>query len=86
MKRVNPVNKNAVPFDTEKPFITSGIRIGSPAVTTRGFDTDAMREIAYIINLTLTKEDYEEEARRRVHDLCEQFPLYRDKEPVMQCS
>jgi glycine hydroxymethyltransferase len=80
------VNKNAVPFDTEKPFITSGIRIGSPAVTTRGFDTDAMREIAYIINLTLTKEDYEEEARRRVHDLCEQFPLYRDKEPVMQCS
>jgi glycine hydroxymethyltransferase len=51
------VNKNAVPFDTEKPFITSGIRIGSPAVTTRGFDTDAMREIAYIINLTLTKEE-----------------------------
>jgi glycine hydroxymethyltransferase len=81
------VNKNAVPFDTEKPFVTSGIRMGSPAVTTRGFDTEAMREIADIINLILTKEDCEEEARRRVQHLCEQFPLYREyREPVMQCS
>jgi glycine hydroxymethyltransferase len=78
------VNKNTVPFDTEKPFITSGIRIGSPAVTTRGFDTEAMREIADIINLTLTTEDYEEEARQRVHHLCERFPLYSDS--VSQCS
>jgi glycine hydroxymethyltransferase len=78
------VNKNTVPFDTEKPFITSGIRIGSPAVTTRGFDTEAMSEIADIINLTLTTEDYEEEARQRVHHLCERFPLYSDS--VSQCS
>lgn len=81
------VNKNAVPFDTEKPFVTSGIRIGSPAVTTRGFDTEAMREIADIINLTLTKEDYKEEACQRVHHLCERFPLYRkNREPAMQYS
>jgi glycine hydroxymethyltransferase len=72
------VNKNTVPFDTEKPFITSGIRIGSPAVTTRGFDTEAMREIAAIMNITLSTDDYEEEARQRVHDLCERFPLYSD--------
>jgi glycine hydroxymethyltransferase len=78
------VNKNTVPFDTEKPFITSGIRIGSPAVTTRGFDTEAMRGIADIINLTLTTDDYEEEARQRVHDLCERFPLYSDS--ISQCS
>jgi glycine hydroxymethyltransferase len=78
------VNKNTVPFDTEKPFITSGIRIGSPAVTTRGFDTEAMSEIADIINLTLTTEDYEEEACQRVHRLCERFPLYSDS--VSQCS
>jgi glycine hydroxymethyltransferase len=81
------VNKNAVPFDTEKPFITSGIRIGSPAVSTRGFDVEAMREVANIINLALTEEDYEQEARQRVHHLCDQFPLYREcGEPVMQCS
>ena len=78
------VNKNAVPFDTEKPFITSGVRIGSPAVTTRGFTTEAMKEIAHIINLTITKEDCKDEARQRVYDLCEQFPLYGIREPVLQ--
>jgi glycine hydroxymethyltransferase len=79
------VNKNAVPFDTEKPFVTSGIRIGAPAVTTRGFDTEAMRDVADIINLALTEEDNGDEARRRVRGLCERFPLYREcREPALR--
>ncbi|GAB6172067.1 serine hydroxymethyltransferase [Paradesulfitobacterium aromaticivorans] len=73
------VNKNAVPFDTESPFVTSGIRIGTPAVTTRGFDAEAMKEVAAIINLVLT-EDTEDnryaEARARVQQLSARFPLY----------
>lgn len=81
------VNKNAVPFDTEKPFVTSGIRIGSPAVTTRGFDAEAMLEVANIINLTLTREECQVEARQRVNQLCNQYPLYEEgREPVLQCS
>ena len=73
------VNKNAVPFDTESPFVTSGIRIGTPAVTTRGFDTDGMREIAAIINLVLTESADDKvytEARVRVQGLSARFPLY----------
>ena len=70
-------NKNAVPFDQKSPFITSGIRLGTAAVTTRGFTTDDMREVAEIIEITL--KDYEtkaDEARARVKALCEKYPLY----------
>ena len=70
-------NKNAVPFDQKSPFITSGIRLGTAAVTTRGFNTDDMREVAEIIEITL--KDYEtkaDEARARVKNLCEKYPLY----------
>lgn len=70
-------NKNAVPFDTQKPFVTSGIRLGSAAVTTRGFVEDDMREVAKIIALTL--KDYEankDEAAERVAALCKKYPLY----------
>jgi glycine hydroxymethyltransferase len=70
------VNKNAVPFDTESPFVTSGFRIGTPAVTTRGFDVEAMQEIAGIIDMTLSRKDPPEKARRRVRTLCGRFPLY----------
>lgn len=72
------VNKNAVPFDTEKPSITNGIRIGTPAVTTRGFKEEEMKKIAYLINLTV--EDYEgkkEEIRKQVLDICKDYPLYQ---------
>ena len=68
------VNKNAVPFDTEKPTITSGIRIGTPAVTTRGFKEEEMKEIAWIINEAVN--DYEskkEELSKRVLDICNKF-------------
>ena len=70
-------NKNAIPFDQKSPFITSGIRLGTAAVTTRGFTTEDMREVAEIIEITL--KDYEtkaDEARARVKALCEKYPLY----------
>lgn len=73
------VNKNAIPFDPEKPFVTSGLRIGTPAVTTRGFDEAAMEEIARIMALTLKNPDSEtahNDARQKVADLCKQYPLY----------
>ena len=71
-------NKNAIPFDPEKPFVTSGIRLGSPAVTTRGFNEDDMAEVGKIIKLAAeAKEGYEEEAKARVKALCETYPLYR---------
>lgn len=69
------VNKNAVPFDTEKPSITSGIRIGTPAVTTRGFKEDDMIEIANLIDMVVRGENLEK-VKSRVTALCEKYPLY----------
>lgn len=72
------VNKNAVPFDTEKPSITSGIRIGTPAVTTRGFKEEEMKAIAKLINMTVEEyDDKKEEIKNKVHEICKQFPLYK---------
>lgn len=71
------VNKNTVPKETKSPFITSGIRIGTPAVTTRGFTEEDMKEIASIINEALTnKEPNIEELSNRVKELCKKHPLY----------
>lgn len=70
------VNKNAVPFDTEKPSITSGIRIGTPAVTTRGFKEEDMIEIANLIDRVI-KEENLDEVKSRVTALCEKYPLYK---------
>ena len=70
-------NKNSVPFDTEKPMITSGIRIGTPAVTTRGFKEEEMVKIAHLINMTVENyEDKKEEIRAEVAAICAKFPLY----------
>ena len=72
-------NKNTVPFDPESPFVTSGLRLGSPAMTTRGMGTAEFTEIADIIaDRLLQPEDasVQENCRRRVAALCEQFPLY----------
>ena len=70
-------NKNAVPFDTQKPFVTSGLRLGTAAVTTRGFDEEDMKEVAELITLTLTDFDKNaDEVRSRVKALCEKHPLY----------
>ena len=70
-------NKNAIPFDPEKPFVTSGIRIGTPAVTSRGMNTEDMKEIAALIALTLKDFDNsKEEVAARVKALCDKYPLY----------
>jgi len=70
-------NKNAVPFDTKSPFITSGIRLGTAAITSRGFTEEDVREVALLITLTLTDfEKNADEVRRRVKALCEKYPLY----------
>ena len=71
------VNKNSIPFDTQKPFVTSGIRIGTAACTSRGFVEEDVIEVGKIIGLTL--KDFEknaDEARARVAKLCEKYPLY----------
>ena len=71
------VNKNSVPFDTERPMITSGIRIGTPAVTTRGFKEGEMKKIAKLINMTVENYQYKkEEIKKEVEEICAKFPLY----------
>lgn len=71
------VNKNSVPFDTERPTITSGIRIGTPAVTTRGFKEEEMKKIAELINSAVDSfEEKQEEIRKEVSKICDRFPLY----------
>ena len=72
------VNKNAVPFDTEKKTITSGIRLGTPALTTRGFVEDDMVVIARLINMMTEHNylDYENEVKNEVKMLCKKHPLY----------
>ena len=72
-------NKNTVPFDPESPFVTSGLRLGSPAMTTRGMATGEFTEIADIIADRLLNPEDETvatECRRRVAQLCDRFPLY----------
>ena len=72
------VNKNAIPNDPEKPFVTSGIRLGTPAATTRGLTPEDMRKIAHYIKLAIT--DFEanaDEIRAGVADICSRHPLYQ---------
>ncbi len=75
------VNKNAVPFDDKSPLITSGVRIGSPALTTRGMKEPEMEQVADFINEVLThlgKGDVEKRIAKEVESLCLRFPLYAD--------
>lgn len=72
-------NKNTIPFDQEKPFVTSGIRLGTPAATTRGFDEVAFKEVALIISTALKNSNDQaklKEASDRVKQLTQQYPLY----------
>jgi len=72
-------NKNTIPFDQESPFITSGVRVGTAAVTTRGFKEEEMKEIAEIISTVLNNiddEDKKQQAAERVANLTKKFPLY----------
>ena len=73
------VNKNMVPFDTESPFVTSGIRIGTPALTTRGFGENEFIEVVRLIDTVLQKPEDEEvlsSVKAEVREMCENFPLY----------
>jgi glycine hydroxymethyltransferase len=75
------VNKNTVPGETESPFVTSGIRIGTPALTTRGLGIAEMREIARLIDTTLQSPEDEAtiaQVRGEVTEICGKFPLYGD--------
>lgn len=72
-------NKNTIPFDPESPFVTSGIRLGTPALTTRGLNAEDMKEIASIIALVLKHPEEPSvlaEAKQRVAVLCEKYPMY----------
>ena len=76
-------NKNTVPNDPQSPFVTSGVRLGSPAVTTRGFKEDDMAEVAKIIAEAVKisdspNEEKVKELRARSLKLCEKYPLYKD--------
>lgn len=75
------VNKNMVPFDERSPFVTSGIRVGTPALTTRGFGEEEMESVAEMIHHILSdpgSEERQQATREKVHQLCENFPLYPD--------
>ncbi|MFQ3573764.1 MAG: serine hydroxymethyltransferase, partial [Thermodesulfovibrionales bacterium] len=73
------VNKNAIPYDQKPPTITSGIRLGTPSVTTRGFGTKEMEEISEMITDVIknrTSESTLESIRARSKQMCEKFPIY----------
>jgi glycine hydroxymethyltransferase len=72
-------NKNMVPFDDQSPFVTSGIRIGTPAMTTRGFGEEEFRKVSELINRVLENHQNEtviNKVKDEVHAMCDQFPLY----------
>ena len=76
------VNKNTIPNDPESPFVTSGLRIGVPAVTSRGFKEEDMVEVADIIYRILTYNDRPmilDECKEKVLQLCKKYPIYRDE-------
>ncbi|HVF88634.1 MAG TPA: serine hydroxymethyltransferase [Blastocatellia bacterium] len=76
------VNKNAIPFDTQPPMKASGIRIGTPALTTRGMKEGEMRQIAGFISETLADPENEsarESVRGRIKEMCERFPIYEHR-------
>lgn len=76
------VNKNTIPFDPEKPTVTSGIRIGTPAITTRGMKEQEMKKIGKLISRVLRNPEDErviEEVRKEVEELCNAFPLYSER-------
>ncbi len=70
-------NKNTIPFETRSPFVTSGVRIGTPAVTTRGMKEAEMKEIAKFMRMALQEDTDKEALKKDVVALCNRFPLYK---------
>lgn len=78
LEQVNiTTNKNTIPFDPEKPTVTSGIRIGTPAVTTRGMKEEEMKKIAELIDRAFDENISRDEIKKEVLELCSRFPLYK---------
>ena len=80
-------NKNMVPFDDKSPFVTSGLRLGTPAMTTRGFGTDEFARVAELIDTVLQdpeNEDVQNTVEEEVNALCDEFPLYETATAVEQ--
>ena len=77
------MNKNTIPGDPQKAFVTSGIRLGTPAVTTRGFREPEMEKVAELIDTVLTRKDDATLARvkQEVRGLTDEFPLYAETAP-----
>ena len=81
-------NKNMIPFDEKSPMITSGIRIGTPALTSRGMKEDEMKQIAFLIDKVIQNIDDEKTistTREKVSELCLQFPIYKEL-PIHEMS
>jgi glycine hydroxymethyltransferase len=75
------VNKNMVPFDKRSPFVTSGIRVGTPAITTRNMGTQEMKKVAQLIDLVINNPDSDDNLKKvklNVKDLCESYPIYKE--------
>jgi glycine hydroxymethyltransferase len=75
------VNKNMVPFDDKSPFVTSGIRVGTAAITTRGMKEKHMDEIVELIDMVIKDHENEhtlKKVKKEVHKLMEKYPLYKD--------
>ena len=75
------VNKNMVPFDQRSPFITSGIRIGTPAITTRNMGIEEMKDIAKLIDRVIIDPENDENIQKvksEVEELCESYPIYKE--------
>ena len=75
------VNKNMVPFDKRSPFVTSGIRVGTPAITTRNMGTQEMKKVAQLIDMVINNPDSDDNLKKvklKVKDLCESYPIYKE--------
>ena len=75
------VNKNMVPFDKRSPFVTSGIRVGTPAITTRNMGIQEMKKVAQLIDMVINNPDSDDKLKKvklNVKDLCESYPIYKE--------
>ncbi|HMA68782.1 MAG TPA: serine hydroxymethyltransferase, partial [Candidatus Mcinerneyibacterium sp.] len=76
------VNKNTIPFDSKSPFVTSGVRLGTPALTTRGMKEPQMEKVAVLIDKALRSDGEEiklKKVKKEVRELCDEFELYQYK-------